>query len=426
MSTQRLDPYDFAMREVAGVPIYYKNFPTAPCIHVRVVFRTGAFDDPKGKEGLAHFFEHLVFTGSPRIPDTKAVQEWKKKYTLNSWNAGTSFTYTNYWLRCLPSAYDEVLEGMTDMIFRSFFSEEDIERQRKIILQEAWGKFQNEKFLAHVKESAENAFPTHVHGRFSSPLGWPNTITEIKREDILSWHAKHYGIGNFFIVLSGAVDEHHVDAWASVLKDLPTAVPVDTDCGSVSKPVKNRIEKNAIDIGQEAEQVEIEIGRIMEPKGIDERYKHYMFSRLVRDILYERLRVEKALCYGVTVGASFFKSYGVSYMSMKTDEENLALVESEFQKVLKEIESGEHEERYNRLKTLFLEQILSSEELSSDIADSVFSSVNTYGKPVTNTDECESLSRVVFSDMRELAKSCFLPEFTFTEIIYPSKKNNPA
>jgi predicted Zn-dependent peptidase len=55
MNTKIFDPYDFSKKEINGVQIYYKNLPWAPCIHVRVVFNTSAFDDPVGKEGLSHF-----------------------------------------------------------------------------------------------------------------------------------------------------------------------------------------------------------------------------------------------------------------------------------------------------------------------------------------------------------------------------------
>lgn len=55
MNENNFDIFDFSKKEINGVPIYYKNLPTAPCVNIRVVFNTGAFDDPVGKEGLSHF-----------------------------------------------------------------------------------------------------------------------------------------------------------------------------------------------------------------------------------------------------------------------------------------------------------------------------------------------------------------------------------
>src|SRR5579872_116186 len=110
------DPFEFEKTDVSGVPVYWKNVPSAPCIYVHVVFDCGSFDDPKGKEGVAHFFEHLIFNGSPSLPDKKAVNEWSKQYALNSWNAWTSFYNTNFHLKCLPENFDTVLIGIKDKI----------------------------------------------------------------------------------------------------------------------------------------------------------------------------------------------------------------------------------------------------------------------------------------------------------------------
>ena len=46
------DPYDFKKKEIEGVPIFYKNLPWAPCINIYIVFNTGSFNDPVGKEGI--------------------------------------------------------------------------------------------------------------------------------------------------------------------------------------------------------------------------------------------------------------------------------------------------------------------------------------------------------------------------------------
>lgn len=223
-------------------------------------------------------------------------------------------------------------------------------------------------------------------------------------------------------MLTSAVGEEHVDAWGEILKDVPVAVRPSTVIGTTGKPKTNRIVKNASDIGKEAEQVEIEIGRTVPPQPIAERYRVYLLCRLLTDVLYERLRIEKSLCYGVTVGAQFARTYGSIYMHIKTDEQNIELVERELEILLREVEHGDHVERFERIKALYLEQIMSREELASDIANTVFSEISAYDKPVTTQDEIENIQQITYEDMVRLSSWAFDPEYLVAEIILPSKK----
>lgn len=423
MHIKNFDPYDFTKKEISGVPVYYKNLPWAPCIHIRVVFDIGAFDDPVGKEGLSHFFEHMIFDGSPLLPDKKAIREWQKIYTLNTWNAWTNFDNTNYWLKCLPEKYEDALAGMKDMIFHSLFRPEDVEHERKVIIQEAWNRFQNEKFLSYSKEMADNLFHGNSHSRFSSPLGWPETIAKISREDIASWHKKNYGIGNFFIVLVGAVEDKHVEYLKEFLKDLPTATRTIKDFGLTNKPKQQRFVKTADEIGEVKEQVEISFVRIAEKIPHQKSEISSIFAMLTSDILHERLREEKSLCYGVRVQSWMEKRYSQIFMNVKTEEKNIDIVEKEFKKVLDEIVDGKLKTKFDMVKKVYFERVESNENLSGDIADTTLREISKFdGHIITQAEQLAKIEKVKYEDVAEFAKWAFDPEYTYTEIILPSKK----
>ncbi len=300
MNIKNFDPYDFFKKEINGVPVYYKNLPWAPCIHIRVVFNTGAFDDPNGKEGLSHFLEHVLLKGCPSMPNKKAVKEWSKINALNTLNAFTNFDSTWYTLKCLPEKYDFVLAGLKDMIFHSYLKEEDVEEERKVIIQEAWGRFLNEKYLKYIKEFINIAFKGNQLSRFNTALGWPDTIDHISHEDVVSWHKNNYGIGNFFIVLTGAVEEQHTEKIESFLKDLPKVDLKDEVFGEINIPSQNKIIKNAGEIGEVKEQVEISIYRSLKQMPYKSSEICHLFNKLISDLLNEKLRTEHSLCYGVS------------------------------------------------------------------------------------------------------------------------------
>ncbi len=105
MHIKDFDPFDFNKKEISNVPIYYKHLPWSPCIHIRIVFNSGAFSDPIGKEGVAHFLEHMFFKGSKKFPNEKIINDWSLKNTINSFNASTNLDYTYFSLRCLPEKF---------------------------------------------------------------------------------------------------------------------------------------------------------------------------------------------------------------------------------------------------------------------------------------------------------------------------------
>lgn len=417
------DPYNFSRKEIQGVKIYYKNLPSAPCINVRVVFNVGSFNDPVGKEGLSHFFEHLVFNGSPILSDKKVIREWKKRHTLDTWNARTSFYNTIFWLKCLPEKYETVLAGVKDMIFFSYLREEDVEHEKKVIIQESWNRYKNAKYLAYIKEMTENLFHGHEHERFAGALGWPETIATISRNDIASFYKKYYGIGMFFVVLTGAVEEKHISAFGQFLKDLPKIVAPIRDIGTINRPKVKKVIKRGDEIGEIKEQAEISIIHSDEKIPYEKSEVSNLFVRLLSDILNERLRIEHSLCYSVSVRTVYGNSYSQSCVNVKTEEKNVTLVENEFRDILIEIKERRHADRFVIVKQTYLEQVRSSEFLSDDIADEALQEISRYdGHIITLEEQLELIEKVTYDDMTQCLARVFDPEYTYTEIILPSKK----
>src|SRR5579872_3606922 len=259
MHIKDFDPYDFEKKEIHGVPVYWKNLPWAPCVHIRIVFNVGAFNDEVGKEGTAHFLEHMMFQGCPSMPNEKAIKEFRKKYSLGTLNANTWYNRTIYTARSLPENFKKVLDGVKDMIFRSYLQKEDVEHERKVITQEAWRYYKNEKFLHYIKERSKNLYHGHEWERNPRTLGWPETITKINQKDLADFHAKGYSKENMFIVLTGNLEEKDLDLMKVFLNDVPSNKKIKLSEGATEKPLNNKTTKTAEEIGDVREQLEFSI-----------------------------------------------------------------------------------------------------------------------------------------------------------------------
>jgi predicted Zn-dependent peptidase len=372
------DPYDFVKKEIDGVAIYWKNLPTSPCIHIRICFNTGAIHDPVSKEGLSHFLEHMIFDGSPSLPTKKDIKEWSKLHALNSWNAWTWFTNTNYHLRCLPEKFEIVLSGMKDMIFNPIIREEDIEHERSVITQEAWGRYKNEKYLAFTKEILENSFHGTAREKISSPLGWPNSIIGINKKDVSEWQKQNYGKGNFYIIVAGSIQESDLEKIENFLKDIPSVKNNQFDFGTIQKPKTLSIIKTGDEIGDPREQVEISFERMLNFNLMQEVEINNMTMSVLQDIVFERLRTERALCYGVSASYHVQKDFLLWQVNIKAKEENKKIIITEFWKAITDIISDNEHKRFDTLKQVRIDRLKSMEEITMDIADNILSDIWRY------------------------------------------------
>lgn len=416
------DPYDFSRVIYDGVPVYYKNFPTSPCIHIHICFNVGSLDDREKSAGISHFLEHMIFDGSPKIPDKKAVEEWRKLNTLGSWNAWTFFSNTNYHLRCLPEKFETVLDGMFDMIFNPFLRAKDVEHERKVITQEAWGVYKNEKYLRYCKETLHNSYHGTLREKTTSPLGWPETVAKITQEDITKWHKENYGKGNFFIVVAGKIKDGDLKKVENFIKNTPTVKTRKIDFGNIGKPKKLSLTKTGEEIGDPREQAEISFDRVQSVKSASGNEIQKMSEAFLYDILFERLRTEKALCYGVSVGAYGQKDFIMWNVNLKVKDDSVNVVKKEFWKALDDITSGKEKTRFNKLKQVRIDRLKSLEEITANTTEQVLNNLWRFGKTIPFKSMLKEREDISYKDVSTCLKNAFQKDWTVTEVILPSKK----
>jgi predicted Zn-dependent peptidase len=419
MKKLNFDPYDFSIKEIDGVPVYYKNIPWANCLFLNIVFKSGALNDPEDKEGLAHFLEHMMFDGSESFPDKKAIKKWSKENTLNTFNAYTSYYNTTYHLKCLPDNFKKVLIDLKDIIFKPLFTQESFLGEKNVITQEAWGRYKNEKFLNYLKEINSILLPNHKLGKILRPLGFPNTIEKIEREDISKFYKENYVKENTFIVLVGKITEQDIETVSEFIKVIPEGKINDIKFSLPEKPTQSRIVKKSDEIGEPKEQTEI--GKVINIKKPGQEYSVYaIFRDLFSDILYERLRTENNLCYSLSVNIYPEKYFSTFIFSVKTDTKNIEIVEKEFDNILSEIKDSKWVDRFELIKKIRYERIISAERLSGEIIEQTVSDI-VLEKLKSLEEYISDEEKVNYSDIVHFLNQNFVTERIFTEIILSSK-----
>ena len=187
----------------------------------------GGGEDPAGRSGVAHFLEHMLFKGSPRV----ASGEFSRRIAREGGNdnAFTSRDVTGYFQHVEASRLDLVAMMEADRFAAALIPEAELEPERRVILEERQQRTDSSpRALFFEAFDAAMWGPQHWRGR--PIIGWEDEIRAITHADLVQFFRARYAAGNAVLVVTGAVEPGAF--WRSVEEHwaaLPpgTAVPRD-------------------------------------------------------------------------------------------------------------------------------------------------------------------------------------------------------
>merc|ERR1711997_831850 len=212
----------------------------APTATVGLWIDTGSRYETAATNGVAHFLEHMAFKGTAQRTQTQLELEVENMGA--HLNAYTSREQTVFYAKCLSSDIGNAVEILSDILQNSKFGEQEIERERGVILREMQEVEMNlqEVVFDHLHAIAYQGTPL---GR--TILGPTKNIKSISRDDLLHYITTHYKGPR--MVMAGAGGVNHAD-----LCDLATQhfgkigytydaeIPLDAPCRYTGSDVRVR------------------------------------------------------------------------------------------------------------------------------------------------------------------------------------------
>jgi zinc protease len=188
-----------------GLRVVVHEDRKAPIVSIGVWYNVGSKDEPAGKTGFAHLFEHLMFNGSENANYDyfKPLQE----IGATGLNGTTWFDRTNYYETVPTSALDVALFMESDRMghLTGAISQEKLDEQRKVVQNE---KRQGDSAPYGMSQyrTLEGLFPVG-HPYRHSTIGSMEDLDNASLDDVKSWFKTYYGAANTVIVLAGDIDE---------------------------------------------------------------------------------------------------------------------------------------------------------------------------------------------------------------------------
>ena len=186
-----------------GLRVIVHEDHKAPVVGVSIWYHIGSKDEPKGKTGFAHLFEHLMFYGSENAPGSlfKRLEE----IGATDWNGTTWFDRTNYFETVPTGALDRALFLESDRLghLLGAVTQATLDVQRGVVQNEKRMGDNNPGGLTQYAELAA-LFP-EGHPYRHSTIGSMADLNNASLEDVKAWFRGHYGPNNAVLVLAGDI-----------------------------------------------------------------------------------------------------------------------------------------------------------------------------------------------------------------------------
>jgi predicted Zn-dependent peptidase len=175
--------------------------PGTISISVDLWVRVGSRYESPGINGISHFVEHLLFKGTPR----RRAEDISREVTAvgGSLNAYTQWEYTQLHISILPAHLSQALDILADMACNSLMTQEMIERERKVILEEiSLGKIYPPSYVLNLVTRTLFA-PNPLEMPIS---GTEETVRSIQRGALLQFYRTYYRPNNALLTVVGNID----------------------------------------------------------------------------------------------------------------------------------------------------------------------------------------------------------------------------
>jgi predicted Zn-dependent peptidase len=182
-----------------GLPVVRLPMQGVDSVTVLVLVNTGSRYENTTQEGIAHFFEHMVFKGTEKYPNAESLARTVDSIGAN-FNAFTSKEYTGYYVKAAADHLSLAIDVVSDMLLAPKLRQEDIDREKGVIIEE----------LNMYADSP----PNHIANLFDQMMfrgsglghdiiGRKETILSFSSQDFGDFLHDWYGHKNMVLVLAG-------------------------------------------------------------------------------------------------------------------------------------------------------------------------------------------------------------------------------
>lgn len=384
-----------------GIPVLMDKIEGINSVTFGIFVKTGAKNELSGEEGVSHLLEHMMFKGTK----TKSAKDISEIIDNEGGiiNAYTGKENTVYYVQMLSNRLKEGIEVLTDMFLNSTFSEENLEKEKNVVIEEIRMYDDIPEEIVHDRNTA--LVINGVQGNVV--LGSEKSIREMTREKLVKYFKEQYRPENIVISIAGNFSYEDIsEILNNGLGTIENISPEREYNGEMEiRSIENKITKdtNQIHLCFNTKGCSLTSNKRYEVAIISNTLAGNMSSRL-----FQKIREDRGLAYSVFSYTSSFEEGGLFTVyagtTKKDYKEVLEIIENEFEDIK---ENGITEYELQKSKNQFLSAVTFGLESSKGRMNRMANSYLLY-KEIKNLDEIlDQIEKITVEDIKKAAQEMF-------------------
>lgn len=415
-----------------GMPVIRVPMPAAKSVTALVLTNTGSrYEEPR-EEGIAHFFEHIVFKGTQKYTTAQDLAAAIDSVGAD-FNAFTSKEYTGYYVKGASQHLGLALDVISDMLLRPLLRQEDIDREKGVIIEEI--NMYADNPARHIDDIFDRMM-FKGSGLGHDIIGTKKTVSNIKTANFQQFLKQWYGYGNMLLILAGDATVLNAPETLEMVesafsKDGGERIQDKVNLEAYLPPYALAPERFSLTF-KETEQAHFVLGWPGITRTDDRRYAQSLLTAIMggnmSSRLFSEVREKRGLCYYVHAGADTYHDVGEFGASAGVDPKR---VEEALKVTIGEFEAAAHgkrqitQEEVQKAKDYIAGKLALGIEDSEDVAQ-YFGMRQLLTNEIESPDEALAKIRAVTVDeVQQLLEDILQPNELRLALIGPFKDQQP-
>ncbi|MCX7817276.1 MAG: insulinase family protein [Syntrophales bacterium] len=190
-------PHRFVLKN--GLTIFVMEDHTVPLVDIQITIGAGSYFEPIGKEGLAELTAEAIKTGGTKTLPPRSVDEFLD-FTGSTLKTSVSYEMVTFSLNCLREEWKKGIQLLYDMMSAPLMDETRIKLSKELMIEDLL-RLKDDPWRLSFREFTCALYGSDPRGRKSTP----ESIKNITRDDLLSFHQEYFYPENMIIAITGDV-----------------------------------------------------------------------------------------------------------------------------------------------------------------------------------------------------------------------------
>jgi len=397
-----------------GLKIITESMPGTRSMSLGLWLRSGSRRETAEENGISHFIEHMLFKGT----ESRSTQEIARELdTIGGYSdAFTGKEIVSFNAKALEEHAFHAFDILSDMVMRPLFREEDLEKEKGVVLEE----------IKMDLDSAESQTHELFCKKFwkEDALGWPilgtpKTVKSFQPKKLSEYWGRHYVPGNMLITAAGKVKHAaFVKMVDRIMGGMKAGKPLPALPDVKVFPQLARKTKPSL------EQAQVCIAAPSYPMGHSKRFACYLLNTILgggmSSRLFQNIRERHGLVYNIASELSLYRDSGAMAIYAGTSPATLRRVVSGVMDELRAIKNSPvgADELRRAKDNLKASVVLGLESTSSRMSNLARQDI-FFGRFWDLDETVEAIESVSIGDIQEIANTFLKPENMALTVVGP-------